>query len=384
MSDLGDLLELLHGAGTHWTTARLVVRRWGDSELSGTAMRRQVESSAAGGGSAGVSVEARSSGDGPSTWEMTTRAWIDRPGERLRSETSGLLGETLTVRLGTRWWSYTPHAGSISNEDEPEVGGGDGGDFDWMLEPSLLLPVLDFSVTGVTEVAGRPAVEAVAVPRPVDMRRGFCAHIAHGADEFALAVDRERGVVLRAESQLEGHPFALHEMAEVAFDEVFGGDLFRFVSPDGSPIRSPGPVFARPEPVSVEEAARRASFTVLVPARLPQGWTLDATYTASSDRPAQAESVTVHVRGETHMESRLRIHESTEPIADNLPWEPTERNGIPILVWQSPGPVGTWEAKVEMEGTKVRVSANIEQEALLDMVASLCPSPKHLPPFGDF
>lgn len=127
-------------------------------------MRRQAESDAASGGSAGMSVEARSSGDGPSTWEMTTRAWIDRPGDRLRSETSGLVEETLTVRVGTRWWSYTPHAGSISNEDEPEIGGGDGGDFDWMLEPSVLLPVLDFTVTGVTEVAARPAVEARAVP----------------------------------------------------------------------------------------------------------------------------------------------------------------------------------------------------------------------------
>jgi hypothetical protein len=172
-------------------------------------------------------------------------------------------------------------------------------------------------------------------------------------------------------------------MTEVAFDEAFTDDRFRFVSPDGSPVRSPREMFARPEPVSVEEAARRASFTVLVPALLPQGWTLDAAYSVSSDRPARAESVTVHLRSETPMESRLRIHESAEPIVDDLPWEPAERNGTRILVWQSPGLVGAWEAKLEVEGTHVRVSANIEREALLDIVASLRPAPAQLPPFGE-
>jgi len=301
MSELADLLELLHGAGGRWRTARLVLRRWGHGDLAGAALRRHADSRAAAGRSRGTVFGLRGGDTGPPTWEMTTRAWVDRSGDRTRVETDGDHGERPTVRVGTLWWAYSSQSGSVSNEAEPDVGGGHGGDFDWMLEPSSLLPALDFAPRGMTEVAGRPGVDVVATARPEDLRRGFGAHFAHGSDEVLLVVDAERGVVLRAEARIGGEPFALFEIVELAFDEELPDDLFRFISPDGSAVRSPRTAFSQPEPMSVEAAARRASFTVLVPTRLPRGWTLDASYVPRSDRPARPESVMIRVLDGEHM-----------------------------------------------------------------------------------
>jgi hypothetical protein len=68
---------------------------------------------------------------------------------------------------------------------------------------------------------------------------------------------------------------------------------------------------------------------------------------------------------------------------DYLDWDPVDHHGRSILIRQSQGHGPTYEAKVEVEGTHVRVSGNIEREAFLDIVASLGPAPTELPPIID-
>ncbi len=385
MSEVAELLELLHGAGDRWHTVRLVMRRWGHRGRAGDAMRRYADRRAARGRSSGTAFGIWGGEEGPPTWEMVTRAWVDRPGDRKRVETSGPHDDRLTVTTGALWWSYSPQSGALSNELSPEVHGGNGGDFEWMLEPSSLLPALDFALTGsgTTELAGRLALTAVATPRPEDPRRGFATHIIHGADEVFLAVDAERGVVLRSESRIGGEPFTLFEMDEVTFDEELPDERFRFVSPDGSPVRSPRSMFSRPEPMSVEEAARRAHFTVLVPTRLPQGWTLHASYTPPSSRPARPESVTVHAVDAGRRESRVQINQSAVPLRDGLEWEIVEHGGRRISTFVNDAPGSAYEGKVEISGTHVRASGNLDRDAFLDILASLAPGPTALPPFVD-
>lgn len=381
MSELGDLLDLLYGAGERWSTARLVVRTWGDSELSGEAMRRDAAARRAQGAS--VMVSSRDHG-GPSTWEMTTRAWVDRPHDRARTELSRDHGDSLTVRAGRLWWSYSPHSGSMLNESDPDIGGGGAISLDWMLEPSAVISALELTVTGETVVAGRPAVAVVGVPRPADPRHGVGLPLAQGADEVRLAVDRERGVLLRFESRLEARPFSVQEVVELAFEEALDDGLFRFVSPDSSPVRSPRETVSRPKAVSVEEVARRASFTVLVPTRLPRGWRVDVAYSPPAARPPRPESVTLEVRSADRLEPRVRVHQGPAPIPDSLEWEQVERGGVRILVWRhlGPGPGGTYEAKTEIAGTHVRANGDVDRDVLLDIVASLEPAPPALPPMG--
>jgi len=385
MSELAGLLELLHGAGESWKTVRLVLRRWGHTDLSGVAMRRHADRRAARGASSGtafaVDRTGGPNGGGPVAWEMVTRAWIDRTGDRARIETNGDRGQGLTVRVAALWWSYSSVSGSISNESEPEVRGGGSADFDWMLEPSSLLPVLDFNSLTPTEQFGRPAVATVAVPRVnYAAAHGPGAHVAYGADDVLLVVDCERGVVLRAESRIAARPFALYEVTEVTFDEELDEELFRFVSPDGSPVRSAREVFAPPEHVSVEGAAERASFAVLIPKRLPEGWTLDASYLPQSQRPPRREAVTVRVLDGDRRQPRMWIHQEAEPGHDTSTWETVERGDRTILISRGMGSGSTYQAKVELEGTFARINGNIEREPFLEIGFSLASVPTELPP----
>lgn len=189
---------------------------------------------------------------------------------------------------------------------------------------------------------------------------------------MTLAVDRQSGVVLRAESRLDGRTFDIREVTRIVLDQPLTEGLFRFVAPDGSPVRSPSENLGRPEPVSIEEAARRASFTVLVPARLPQGWTIEVSYLPARSRPPVAEAVVMVVQG-----GRMQIHQAAEPIPDGLEWSELRRDGRCILVGEHGG------VKADVDGTHVRVTGNVDREALVETVAGLRPAPTGLPPFTD-
>ena len=381
MSDPRGILELLHGSGTAWETARLVVRRWGDSERAGAALRRVAEQHRSRGTASVVTARGAAGGE---IWETVIRVWVDRVGDRRRTELHDARGESLTIRHGSLWWSYHPSSGSMSNESEPDIarGGGGNADVDWLLDPSMMLPAFDLIPIGRSIVAGRAAIEVRAVPRRPDPLLRLGTGMVEGADEVILAVDEDRGVVTRAESRLEGRPFSVTEVLEVSFDETFPPEFFRFASPDGSPIRSPREAFARPEPVSIEEAASRAAFTVLVPTRLPQGWAINASYIPASSRPARAESVTVRITSSSS-EPRVRIHESAEEVRDSPGWEDIEHRGRRIRLLPRQSSDGAYAANVQVEGTNARVSGNVDRAAFVDIVASLAPAPRMLPPVVD-
>jgi hypothetical protein len=218
----------------------------------------------------------------------------------------------------------------------------------------------------------------LAVLRPPDPRAGSGAYFLHGADEVLLAVDIERGVVPRAEARIDGEPFAVFEIADIVFDEELPDELFRFESPDGSPMRSTRGAFTRPEPMSVEEPARRASFTVVVPTLLPRGWIVIASYTSPNARPLRPESVVVQVLEDRHQSPRLTIRQAGEPLSDGLEWEVVEHSGRPISILVYQGPGGGYDAKVEAGGTHVRANGDLEREAFLDITASLAPAPHRI------
>jgi hypothetical protein len=83
------------------------------------------------------------------------------------------------------------------------------------------------AVRGTTQVAGRTAVV-------VAMREALF-DIAPGSDRNVLALDLERGVLLRAECFLGDVPLAVEEVVEVTFDEPLRSELFAEPSLDALP-----------------------------------------------------------------------------------------------------------------------------------------------------
>jgi outer membrane lipoprotein-sorting protein len=397
MSELGDLLELMHGASRRWNTARLVTREWSQAEGRHIAFDRQRR--AAGGSNAG-SVSTASAlmtaagAEEPATSESVSRLWIDRLGERTRTERDGEYGGSLHIRVEDLWWSYNPDMGATSNQHDPPQRRSSP-TLEATLDPSILIPQFDFtevSAVGAATVAGRPAVTALATTRMTNLPPALLGHPAPGADDLVIAIDAERGVILRFEARVDDRTFSTYEVVEADFDEDFSPELFTFVPPNGGPVRSSLESWPRVEPVSVEEAVRQAPFTVLVPTRLPEGWTLTAGWYPGARRPFHPTSVIIHVLSED-VQDRLHIYQSStsssihlsgsRQSSDDENWELVERDGRRIDLHRhrtSPEPI--YDAAIEMAGTLVRASGILGRESTLDIVGSLAPAPASAAPSG--
>jgi outer membrane lipoprotein-sorting protein len=384
MSRFGDLLELLHGARQRWQTVRLVVRRWHELERGHRAMERGAERARARG--AGVAIlragPPRSSEDDaevPKVSESISRLWLDPDRDRVRIERSDPHGGFYSVRVGERWWSYHPISGAISNEDDPSVRIGGADEVAALLDPALLLGSLDLEVIGERTGAGRDGIVVRATLREVEDPHRQGHYLPEGADDFEVLVDVERGILLRLEARLDDGPFMILELMEVNFDEPFPDDVFVFQPPPGEQVRPHRDVYAPPEGMSVEEAVRRAPFTVLAPRRLPDGWQLNVLYMPGRDRPPSAPSVVMHLKDPTGLH-HLRILEQAEALDDGLDWVEVDFEGERIFVWEPKGRFdGEIEAKLERHGTHARLTGNLDRTTLLEIANSLHASPPEIP-----
>src|SRR5829696_2425086 len=244
MTALAELLELLYLARTRWQTVRLTMDDWTHLDRQQDAYERSL-------GIAGPSP--------PHEWGelgATSRTWIDGAG-RFRQERDRM---TL-VHDGTRTWMDSPESGIVEHETQTMRPLGEE-----LLEPAMFLPGFDLAIVGETEVAGRPAIDVAATPRsrgpgPVEL-------FPHGGDALSLAVDRERGVILRFEASAGGDPIRRLEVTEIAFDEPLPDE--RFARPPGD-VRSFDDAYPT-RYITLEQAARDVSFRLWAPAPMAGRW----------------------------------------------------------------------------------------------------------------
>jgi hypothetical protein len=210
-----------------------------------------------------------------------------------------------------------------------------------LFDPSALLGAFRFTVTGRGEAAGRAALAATAV-----RTRGVPASqtgLPRGADELELLVDAEFGVLLRLVCSAGGEAFEVHQVREIAFDEPIPPGSFEaapaaeepareepapaveeapaqgapvtdpVAAAEPAPVTEPVPVADEPpvraepappadggaapagavgeagdrlQPVSLEEAVRKAGFPVLLPRKVPDGPRLRILLGASPTAPS--------------------------------------------------------------------------------------------------
>lgn len=282
VSELGDLLERLHGPA-RFRSLRGVFRVWRHEprvlEAFHAAHPRQ-------GGFAMVAQAG--GGEAPSE---TERKWCFsvEPPDRLREEWEPPWANALGVRDGRRWWSYSEQTGAIAGEDTQTTSSGIGQEIATLIYPAELLSVLEFEPAGFGARAGRQVQLARATPRP--QRSGppldfSLHHLGVGATEYALDVDTEHGVLLRVEARRDGQAFMVREATEIAFNEPMPDDTFVFRAPGGEVARPASELFPRPLRIPIDEAARRAPFTVWIPTLLPDDWSLrDVTLLEAASRP---------------------------------------------------------------------------------------------------
>lgn len=230
MSDLGDLLELLHGARRSYATARAAIRLWRDEALERQARQRAIEASR-GAMSVWTGGE-KGSGDpvARGEWEQVSRLWLSWPSKarwEAELEWKGKQERGVSLIDGKRWWRDWPDVGFSFSEDDSRVL--IGIPHIELLDPWLLVSDLDLEVCGSGAYLGREAIEARASVR--EERVPYRSRVMSGADEFELAVDLERGVLLRLAALLEGVAFEIKELTELVFDEDLDPELFHLQPP---------------------------------------------------------------------------------------------------------------------------------------------------------
>src|ERR1700739_340926 len=167
-AELGALLVLLHGAEAPVDTVAVSYRVWRHRERAHAAFLADVEEQKRRGAAITLYGHGKAEPE-PVEHEETVRIW--RAGERVRVEHHG--GERdgyYGVADGPRWWMWDERNGAHSNQDDPSVGSGIGEELQIMLNPVPLLSSLRFQPMGSSEVAGRPALRAIGIPRPQDTR----------------------------------------------------------------------------------------------------------------------------------------------------------------------------------------------------------------------
>ena len=314
--------------------------------------------------------------------EEVVRIW--RAEDRYRQEIEGGKRDGgYLVRDGKLWWNWDPLSGARSNEDDPEHGLGVGGEeLAVMLDPTPLLGLLRFRVTGRVAVAGRPAIVAEALPRLGRSRtpwRSFDLHsLGTGAERFELAVDEQLGVLLNVVALRDDEPYREVTTLAIAFDEPIADERFRFEPPPGETILS-SRAGTRPEQVSVTEAQQMASFTVLIPDRVPASWHLHCVYIAPSERPPRPEQVSLDYRSDDGHQSVSIIEMAAadrpahyDQLIAGDAWQDTPRDGIVVRVTRAGSQT---QAHIDSDGTFVfLMSENLGRDELATIAARLKPA----------
>ena len=371
MSELGDVLELMHGARGRWRTARFVVRDWTDMAISQEAHERVMQRQSGGG-----SVRQTMIGFGgpvpplPDEMVITSRVWVE--GGRYRAETEQQGQASVTVTDGEQVWYWNQGMGAVVHDAGNSTSG-----WEAILDPREFLVGGDLEPAGHREVIGRHALVVEGRVSAGEPFRPFDA-IRLGATEFELLIDAERGIVLRTEARLDGRPFHVRELLEVAFDEPLPDETFVYEPPPGETVRTQEEAFSI-EHVSIDEAVRRASFQVWVAPEVAEGWRVLVVYVPERERPQTAEAVNVVYMHERGMHQFQLNEMAARGALDLEGLEPCERDGTEVGVYVPPeghGPPAPTVVRLLRNGTQVQVSsAELDLEALLDLALSLVPAP---------
>ncbi len=237
MSELGEVLELLHLGGSGITTLSATMREWVDEERQRRAFERASQTH-------GRGFSFMYSGPAPpppSEWESRTKITYQSP-DRYRIEqetdTPGGRPKMLQVRDGTRTWTYLPDEGEAWSEDDS----GGRTQFDEFLDPSWLAAAYHLTVTGRTAYEGHPAIGLTGHPRPI--QRGGDFHRL-GAEEIRAVIDAETGLPLELTSLFEGEPFSAQSLQNLVVGEPLDDSLFEFTPPPGVKVKDVKAQFPR-------------------------------------------------------------------------------------------------------------------------------------------
>lgn len=226
MAEMADEAQnLLSTSASRWHTFRCSGREWRDSALASEAWHAQLERKRAEGQSFSV-ISNRSTLPRPDQTDERWRLWI--AGTWRRAIFSAGRSDVDVVFSGPTWWSNghgisRTKGGSLNNRH----GEGPG---EHLVSTAEYPALIEIGSATVGSRIGRETLDVKATIRHgLSRRRGRGLHglVIGDAEEIHMSIDRERGVILLAESWFKRQPYRILEMESVAFDEPLGPEAFR-------------------------------------------------------------------------------------------------------------------------------------------------------------
>jgi hypothetical protein len=192
------------------------------------------------------------------------------------------------------------------------------------------------------------------------------------AEEFEFHADPRRGVLLAILARSGGQVFESLAATEAAFDEPLDDALFRYTPKLGEQVRSGLPFVER---LSLQAAINLMPFTVLVPTRLrdPEHTTTWFHYHQAQPRSPWEHLSLMFLGGEPHYLLHIEEAVSPDPELEQYEWECVERNGRPLRI-SDPGAGDQRLVAFEQHGTHVKITSDMDREALLDFASTLVPA----------
>ena len=371
MATLADVLELIHGSSESYRSVRATLRTWHDTDVMAEAWDREGEEEG------GDSVQAFSlivfddeDDEDEQPQESITRIWFVHP-DRGRMEIETAHGTQTFVSDRGRTQTYAPGFGAIEQQGAHSAEAGPH-----QLDARQYLAGVHLEVVGETTVAGRAAVRVRGLARRGARHR---AGLDHGADEYELVVDAERGVLLRSEARSQGRPFAVTEVVDIAFDEPLPPETFTLELPPGERFRRPDEIRGF-EQMTIEEAAASVEFPVWMPGGLGPRWeTTHAIVIPADERSATPPMVALHYFHETDGQFSLNQGPATGRTPSGESWTHITRSGRDIFVSgpDSPRSRRPTLVRLELDGTRIDLQGNgVDRDRLVDIAASLVRAPR--------
>ncbi|HYK33044.1 MAG TPA: hypothetical protein VEV63_13835 [Streptosporangiaceae bacterium] len=248
---MADPLLLLYRADwTQWSLSAKVVRRSNRRLFPDLTARLAADMRRRPGGMAAFmwsALSASRQADGADEWSQTSERLLLAPGGRYRYEAD--LGQPAAERRHGR--------DDEDDEDEPRLVVSDGQSC-WMIRqdeaeqsvadlsrppfsdivrPTWLMQQLQLSTTGMTETAGRAALQVRGTPRlPADRWGLFAAQLDH----VDIAIDAELGLVLRWETAFDGRPLSSLAVTDLLIDPSAAADPASFRPDEGIDVNEDG------------------------------------------------------------------------------------------------------------------------------------------------
>jgi hypothetical protein len=207
MMDLESLLETLHLARRRYETLTARIRHAFDGAVLDTEAKRH-------------GIEARWDGR---ISEAVDQLWFVSPDRWVLKSERGPGDGMIVGRDGDRRIrNFSTDDIASWPSDRTRYLGGEQTYRQVLWEPNLIVPLLWLEPVREDEIAGRRCVVARALPRPSSTDYIIIA----GAHQYELAVDVERGIVLRLRYLYDGAVGIEDEVLEIVFDAELPDELF--------------------------------------------------------------------------------------------------------------------------------------------------------------